>query len=51
MDIGSFFNSSFFVWLMIGMGILHLYLRKTGKTLVELVKEIKEALESFNQEQ
>jgi len=38
--IDNLLTSSTIVWVLIGIGALHLYLRKTGKTLPELIKEI-----------
>ena len=38
--IDTVLTSSLIVWILLIIGVLHLYLKKTGKTLPELIKEI-----------
>lgn len=40
--VDSILTSSVLIWAVILLGILHFYLRKTGKTLLEFIKEIKD---------
>lgn len=40
--VDNIFNSSFIVWFIIGIGLFHLYLRKTGKTFLDVVHDIRD---------
>lgn len=42
--IDNILSSSLIVWLMIAFGGLHLYLKKTGKTLPEAITALRESL-------
>lgn len=40
--IDNFLSSSAIVWIVIGFGILHLYLKKTGKTMLDLIHDLQD---------
>lgn len=48
--IDDFFSSSIIVYILITFFILHIYLKKTGKTLIEMVRDIKDFLQGVREE-
>lgn len=40
--IDNVLTSSAIVWILIGLGALHLYLKKTGKTILDLIHDIRD---------
>ena len=49
--IDEFLTSSAIVWIIILIGILHLYLKKTGKTFVEFIRDIRDAVTGLTEEE
>ena len=49
-DINQILNSSFIVYFIIGLGLIHIYLKKTGKTFVEIIKGIRESIQGVNED-
>ena len=48
--IDSLFSSSIIVYILIIFFILQIYLRRTGKTLIEMVRDIKEFFQDVQEE-
>lgn len=44
-------SSSFIVWFIIGIGILHVYMRRTGKTFLDIIQDIREFFSGLVEEQ
>ena len=40
--IDNIFNSSFIVWFLILIGLIHVYLKKTGKTFLDVIRDIRD---------
>ena len=48
--IDSLFSSSIIVYILIIFFILQIYLRRTGKTLIEMVRDIKDFFQDVQEE-
>ncbi len=49
LSIDSILSSSLIVWVVIIFGIIHLYLKKTGKTFKEMIDGITEFFKGYQQ--
>jgi len=49
-SLDEFLNSSLLIWTIIALGILHVYLKKTGQTLPEFVAKIRDMFSETTEE-